>query len=493
MENQDVKIDEIFRQQLQNAELPPPPFVWPAVENELRKRRRIVAAWWLFAFGMFAVASVGLWKAGLWSTAAPSNTILTSAIELQKKVQEVPVQEQTETASGISASAVVENAPTHSLSTSTEAGASSVKFKQNAVAESQQSFSTKVGIQKVRLQTDTEAKQKVSIAKIQNPTIQQSSSLDNTAVSPTPEGIDLAGFKPLESLLAPDYIQINAPRQIASIAHPNKTAFPKSLKSLSRRKKDQPRVCYDFARHPSAMLIDVYAGPSMAQRQLTSRLDDQPYLNQRLSTERRNAAFNAGLRASLMFNSNFLVRTGLNFDQITEIFEYIDPAYTQYTIKIKVLPNGMTDIDTIGVEYGENYLKTYNRYSTLDVPLVVGMEMRRGRSGLSINAGFSANVLFQRSGVIIDPNTHEPARFGHIPEDPKAPGPKTPLSQDVFRTNLGLSATASIQWYWHLSPYFRVFVEPSFRQVLRPVTLENHPVEQRYSILGLRLGATTIF
>jgi hypothetical protein len=271
------------------------------------------------------------------------------------------------------------------------------------------------------------------------------------------------------------------------------TVVPTTFKAVSRRKKEQPRVCYDFSRHPSAWLIDVYAGPSLAQRSLTSRFDDQPYLNQRLATERQSTAFNAGLRASLMFNSNFLVRTGLNYDQISEVFEFIDPAYTKYRIEVTVLPNGMTHIDTVGVDYGENYLKTYNRYSMLDLPLLVGMEMRKGRSGFSINAGISANLLFETSGVIIDPQTHEPARFGPTPQKPKGIGPKSTLSQDVFRANVGLSASASIQYYWHLSSHFRVFVEPSFRQVLRPVTVDNHPVEQRYSILGLRLGATRIF
>jgi hypothetical protein len=191
-----------------------------------------------------------------------------------------------------------------------------------------------------------------------------------------------------------------------------------------------------------------------------------------------------------MFNSNFLVRTGLHYDQVTEVFEFIDPTSVIYLLKFT--PGNPTP-DTLGVQYGENYLKTYNRYAMLDIPLMVGMEMRRGRSGFSINAGFSANLLFQKRGVMIDPISHEPARFGPIPDDPKVPGPKTAVSQEVFRTNLGLSATASIQWYWHLRPHFRLFVEPSFRQILRPATSNNHPVEQRYSIMGLRLGATKIF
>lgn len=254
----------------------------------------------------------------------------------------------------------------------------------------------------------------------------------------------------------------------------------KPHKSFGRHKKIHPKVCYDFNRHPSALLVDVYAGPSIAQRALTSRLDDEPYLKQRLATERRDLAFNAGIRASLMFQRNFLLRTGLHYEQITEVFEYIDPTSVTYTLKFTP---GNPIPDTIGVQYGENYLKTYNRYGMLDIPLMLGVEMRSGRTGFNVNAGISANVLFWKRGAIIDPQTHEPARFG----------PKESLSEEVFRTRLSLSAGATVQWYWHATNRIRLFVEPSFRQVLRPVTLSNHPVDQRYSILGLRLGSTMIF
>lgn len=270
--------------------------------------------------------------------------------------------------------------------------------------------------------------------------------------------------------------------KISSILPSDKTVSPREFKPLARPKKAQQKLCYDFAKHPKAWLLDVYAGPSLAQSSLTSRPDDRPYLNQRLSTERRSVAMNAGLRASLLFNRNFLVRTGLHYDQVTEVFEYIDPTFVKYRIEVTI-DNGQTIVDTVGVDYGENYQKIYNRYGMLDVPLMVGVEMRRGRSGVSINAGASMNVLFWKSGAIIDPVTHEPARFG----------PKATLSEEVFRTNLGLSASASIQWYWHLAPRFRVFAEPSFRQVLRPISVGGHPVQHRYSILGLRLGATKIF
>jgi hypothetical protein len=483
MENQQGKIDEIFRQRLQNAEVPPPPFVWPAVEYELQKRKRRVLALWLFALGTVAVFA-GLWKADLWSNLTPG-TVLTPAAELQKDVQAAQTIETT-----VGAPEII---PTPTVETSVgpkEALVSSSVRQPTRTAEQQQSGALR-----------TESRDIASGKGIRGSEATLVPATDFAQAAPTGK-TTLSGS--LETQNPKANLQIEAPIDLKNLQiylqenrvtslQPGILPAPSTFKAISRRKKEQPRVCYDFSRHPSAWLIDVYAGPSLAQRSLTSRFDDQPYLNQRLTTERQSTAINAGLRASLMFNSNFLVRTGLNYDQVSEIFEYIDPAYTKYRIEVTVLSNGMTHVDTVGVDYGENYLKTYNRYAMLDLPLLVGMEMRKGRSGFSINAGISANLLFETRGVIIDPQTHEPARFGPIPEKPKGVGPKSTLNQAVFRTNVGLSASASIQYYWHLSRNFRVFIEPSFRQVLRPVTVENHPVEQRYSIFGLRLGATRIF
>ncbi|MDO8366042.1 MAG: hypothetical protein Q7T20_04530 [Saprospiraceae bacterium] len=453
MENPNYKIDEIFRQRLHYAEVPPPPFVWPAVEQALRKRRRRLVLW-LFTFGVVAACAV-LWQFNQWNQSNTDSMVAPRA-DIQTNEPVITAQEQEET---------VQNTATPT-------------FERTSTVPTTGSGSEVFAKTSSRGKVTTNASHSVGV---------------KTEPTPAPAFIDLTPGNIQASLIETPVLAISTPQMVVSMARPKEAASLKAFKSYSRKKKAQPKFCYDFSQHPSAWLIDVYAGPSLAQGSLTSNVDDEPYLHQRLATERRSIAMNAGLRASFLFNRNYLIRTGLHFDHITEVFEYIDPAYTKYRLDVTVLPNGQTHIDTLGVEYGENYLKTYNRYAMLDVPLIVGVEMRRGRSGFSINAGISANILFQKQGVIIDPNTHEPARFGPIPEKPEHIGPKATLSEDAFRANVGLSAEASVQWYWHLYPHFRLFVEPSFRQVLRPVSLGSHPVEQRYRILGLRIGATKIF
>jgi hypothetical protein len=52
MENPNHKIDEIFRQRLHDAEVPPPPFVWPAVEQAAAQTPAQVDICGCFTFGV---------------------------------------------------------------------------------------------------------------------------------------------------------------------------------------------------------------------------------------------------------------------------------------------------------------------------------------------------------------------------------------------------------------------------------------------------------
>lgn len=477
MENPNHKLDEIFRRRLQDAEVAPPPFVWPAVESALQKRRRRRWGMWLFLLGTI-LASVWLWQSGALNSLRlklkpaapedqalvtvtdhpmPSETIGESSLKIAENPAAIPEQEDVPETKAFRAT---KNDSSLKPQTPSETGAGGKVLSPDIVARNQSPGKTEFqqNLKGDAVSTNTPVYLSV------DPRLQG----HETQVSNT--------FLTLDQRLP-----IARAESVVSESKPGQVFAPKSFQQHARHKKVQPKLCYDFTRHPSAWLIDVYAGPSLAQRTLTSRQDDEPYLKQRLGTEQRDLAFNAGLRASLLFNRNFLIRTGLHYDHVTEVFEFIDPTSVVTSIN-QVFVNGQfIGVDTV-VTYGESYQKTYNRYGLLDIPLMLGVEMRQGRSGFSVNAGISANVLFQKSGSMIDPGTREPARFGS----------DGTLSQDVFRTRLGLSAGASIQWYWHLTSHFRVFAEPSFRQVLRPVSVSSHPVEQRYSILGIRFGATKI-
>ncbi len=250
--------------------------------------------------------------------------------------------------------------------------------------------------------------------------------------------------------------------------------------ALAPIKKKAPKKCYDFHSNRQAWLFDAYTGPSFVNKTLnTGNPEYKSYVQDRLNTERRDWAFHAGVRASYLFAEHFLVRAGLHYEQFVEQFEYIDPNYIQYNISVtQKFINGawVTVMDTTDIRYGANYVKTYNRFCLLDIPLQAALELRSGATGVSLNLGGSVNVLFRQNGSMLTTDG-KPADFEHY---------------NIFQPKVGLSLLGSIQWYYHLTPRTRVFAEPYYRHILEPVNRSAYPVDQSYGIGGVRLGLTRI-
>jgi hypothetical protein len=258
-------------------------------------------------------------------------------------------------------------------------------------------------------------------------------------------------------------------------------AAPRQIPFTLPRKRKDPGSCYDFTGRPTVWFADAYAGSGLPGRRLTSPDPEfQEYSRLRRETESPNTAFSAGLRGSMLLNRHYLFRAGLHYDQFTEVFEYADPNYIEYTVKVRnELVGGVwqTITDTIGVDYGEHYQKTYNRYGMLDIPIMLGGEWRSGRTGFSLQAGASVNIFFWNRGATLSPQ-----------------GVPTNFDRDnpAFRARTGASLMGSVQWFWHLRPQWRVFVEPYYRRMLQPITPDGSPVRQQYSLQGVQLGITKI-
>ncbi len=433
-------IDDIFRHRLFDAEVTPPAFVWPNVERQLQKRKRRLFFLWLFAFG---IAGTGLW-------AMYHRYAATTPEVVSTQVQQHAAGNQDNIV------AAAESQPAQDGSTTElSAGIGAAPLSQGMTEQNR--MSKDGGIQPVTGINDKEFEAL--------PGAVPDASSPGQAVR---TWSDFKDFLPLQTTTA------------EPLEHSGKVNLPQAR--IFIRKKKDPKYCYDFTGNPNVWMIDAYLGPSFSKRSLeaTDPASEQ-YAQMRRATEQTDWSFNAGLRGSLLLGRHFLVRTGLHYEQKTEVFEYADPNYIKYIVEIVNQPGEPTMIDTVDIEYGENYVKTYNRYGFLDIPLEIGGEIRRGRFGLSINAGTSFNILFLKSGTILSP-AGQP--------EPFTPGEKG--ATEVFRPRTGWSATGSAQLFFHLQPTLRVFAEPYYRQILKPITLDNQPVEQRYGNWGLKIGMTKI-
>jgi len=470
-------IDDLMRQRLRQTEVPPPAFVWPNVERALRRRKRRFFFWFLTGSLTAGMLAVGLWA--LWNQA-------------EKPATTRPVAHAEPAVPASDARPGTATAPAHPVksdmksarSTSEPATTTPEKYATTAApakpaASAHRGYTLPAG----KLVSAAKDAGKQSNPDANQPRAQDrlaEAETDATSLAPTvDEGQGIAQLSKSEPSATPLPIPLgllNLPARETTLA---------AVKAPPTKTKRVPKKCYDFHAHPSAWLVDAYAGPSWAGKSLqTADSELQDYLLNRERTEIRTWGYNAGVRASYLFAGNFLLRTGLHLDHFEEQFEYIDPNFIQYNITItQKYVNGqwVSVTDTIGILYGTNYLKSYNRFAMLDIPLQAALELRSGATGVSLNLGGSVNLLFEKRGSMLD-TTGKPVSF-------------TPGSgqNEVFRTSLGMSLIGSIQWFYHLNPRTRVFVEPYYRHILDPVTRPELPYEQSYGVGGVRLGLTRIF
>lgn len=476
MEHPSNPIDNLFRQRLQQAEVPPPAFVWPAVERSLRRRKRRGLMIWLLGAGLAATALGAIWYGAQQRSPLASQPALTHPQD-----QELAAGHPSGAAGATTSSGTLSSTATPGAQAGTDMAATMPDSRPEAVpgqpalakrAAASPRFRPKGPGATPVPRKPALAEQAGALAPSGEPaaTNLQASPPDPSArLNPT-EAIGKAAL-----VLLPGRLLLWKTAQ-APVLQSNPWPF-------SPRKKT--RKCYDFHANRQAWLLDAYAGPTLAYKSLfAANPEFNDYVQDRLGTEKQQLGFNAGVRASYLFAGNFILRTGLHYDQFTEKFEYIDPNYIKYTVEIiKKYVNGqwVSVPDTVKIEYGANYQKTYNRYGLLDIPLQGALELRSGAGGLSLNLGGSLNLLFWKRGHMLEEQSSKPVAF-------------TPRKQqyDVFKTKVGLSLIGSIQWFYHLDPRTRIFAEPYYRHILNPVTRPEYPVEQSHGVAGIRFGLTRI-
>lgn len=511
-----MDINDLFRNRLQNREVTPPAFVWEKVEAELRARRRKRVFFWLWT-GVIATAvcAGGGWVCYSSSVPSTQQTVLVhSAAKDPAPAFDVPAGQNatahnketsrptdhqkavpaTAGAPGsptaapsafntapvaehlrnhVAPSPSAETAPRSPLrlpqptptvqvlhdkpSTASQPEASDPFLQKGAADTGLQAFST----------PDPHAADPIPAAALLPPPVSRAV-LKTTALPADEDG--LQDFRPVSLL------PLQKGAYASLLTHPKPPAPPRILR-LGKGPRRHNR-CYNFQENANVWFLDIYGGPSYDSKLLRSLPDNQPYLAQRKKTESYFFAYNAGVRASVVFNRFYLLRTGLHYDQTTELFRYYDPAYIQVTT---VQRPGTTKLDTISIQYGSRASKIYNRFGKIDIPLLAGAELRKGNTGFSFNGGATFNVAFWKRGQMMNADRGRPDWF--TPKEER---------MDVFRKRVGMSLMASAQWFCHLQPRTRIYIEPYFREILRPVTQPDHLVEQRHRIFGVQCGITCI-
>lgn len=237
--------------------------------------------------------------------------------------------------------------------------------------------------------------------------------------------------------------------------------------------------CYSFrgGRSKPYFFVDAIYAPQYASKTLSTITNDPEqvdYANNRNDTESYSYAYSLGARLSMLTKSKLALRTGLTYSQITEKFNFRQ-EHVEGTVEITIKDSAGniigTQIDTL---IGTRIKTTYNRYHFIDVPVLLGYEIHGEKININLNAGAYFNVAFSQKGDILDPDL--------IP---------TKLSESghpVFRDKVGVSIYGSVSLNYNLTDRIQILMEPHVRHYLNPITAENYPIEQKYTVFGVYAG-----
>ncbi|UEG50588.1 PorT family protein [Ferruginibacter lapsinanis] len=220
--------------------------------------------------------------------------------------------------------------------------------------------------------------------------------------------------------------------------------------------------------------IEMYAGPDFTLRNFKDTSKSE-YLQKRKASTKVSSAYSAGIRYTRVFNNGMSIKAGVNYSQVNEKFSFVQSNLIQTTYIVDPVSGDTTASYTVT---GTRTKTTYNKYRTLDIPLLVGYELGNGRLHVNINAGAMINIYSWQKGEVLD-TTYQPVTI--------TTG-KSTTSPYQFKNNVGVGLTGGIGVYYKITDQLHVLAEPYFRYNLQPMSKAGLTLQQKYNTVGLHVG-----
>lgn len=294
---------------------------------------------------------------------------------------------------------------------------------------------------------------------------------------------------PAQHILAEVPVPQEAQRQetaasfrIASLerAAPAARKLPTTLSELGFSLFPIPETgCARFSEGRPAVFLALTAGPVLPVRKFASRSDEYlDYANQRATTEFARLSYGANARLSIVFPWGGAIRSGIGYTQFNEQLVYRNSKVRQTTITEIYGPNGEV-IGTDTTYITENTILKYNnRHRLIDIPFLVGYEVRYNKVTLAANAGVNLNVDYSNKGSYLGPRDLLPTRFDSDDSD----------LEPIYKTSVGLSYQASLGLHYQLNDRLDLMAEPYLLYYPNSFTRGTYPLTQKYVAGGIGFG-----
>lgn len=474
-------LDDLFRDRFNEYEPELPEQAWTALQDARKKRKRRLLFWWISGSSIL-LCLVGLTWAN-WPRAKQSvqagNTYLTSrheqraetsATEIQASTQGSSIRtkktaEQNETAGTIEVNEENLNPPNNGTS------GANAELNRSINPETEQQKTSRPNAGK-RIRSD-----KYLLSEKENPTRSTKDIGSRVVRSDRPDTEEMLSDNNSNTLS-----DVNARNEntLPTVSLRNQESFARQI-TRSRtphitevQRKSYPG-CPSLERDAAAnkKYVEWYAGPDLGLKSYQDT-GSSTYLQKRRESTDFRWAFSAGFRYTRVFQNGVSFRTGINFTQITERFRWVKENYVQLNYTIDPTTGDTTGTTSIR---GTRYKTTFNRFRTLDIPILFGYETGFGKFKLNAYAGGMLNIYSWQRGEVLDTALRPVVITTGKTESPYQ-----------YRNNMGIGLTGGVSIYYRIHDNWQLLAEPYFRYNLSPMNKEGLTLRERYHLLGLRIG-----
>jgi len=228
--------------------------------------------------------------------------------------------------------------------------------------------------------------------------------------------------------------------------------------------------------------VDFYASPMMVFKNVTGKIAGKNIRTGMDSTLHKQVSFNAGISLVKNIGENFLVKAGVQYNQVNEVFRSTRvneiKLITTVTIRTVILSPGDTIYirDTSVIQQiGTVTRQTQNRYKSWDIPIIIGYEFGGKDLRLNANAGIIANINSSYKGDMLDTAQQTINIAGY-------------KNAGVYKTKIGLSIYAGLGIVKSLGNRTDLLIEPHARINLANTTTEAAWFKQKNITAGLSVG-----
>lgn len=235
---------------------------------------------------------------------------------------------------------------------------------------------------------------------------------------------------------------------------------------------------------PKDLFIEAYGSADYSTKHVTNISTTDNYLRRKDSAEKQQIGFSAGVRLSKNLTDNWFLKAGIQYSQINELFTTRFENERRQTIVINTrtlirmgLPDTTISDTSILLQIGYKTERTQNRYTSLEIPLLLSYETGNAESNwkLAITGGLIINATTWYSGKTYDDN------FNVVSLKSANNG------TSFYRHQLGFSIYSSASIIRKLTPTLSLFAEPYYRIGINKNNI-SAGFTQQFNTMGANVG-----